>query len=519
MGAKPSRRQLLEYVPTSDREIKICVYRNHSFELVEHIIGAYLDFAGYKASFCYSDYDDSLSFLHFDANADLLILWLDLDRYKIADVASFVKERIAALRKSFSKPVVFVPIGRTAIRTDEVPVVDVAALQVQLGDRFYDERLESATGTRLSSAALMLLSKELGLRYIPALLAPTLKAIVLDLDNTLYEGVLGEDGVEGVRLTEGHKHLQEYLKEKGKEGFFLCVASKNDARDVEKLFDERKDFPLRKEDFTVICASWDEKSHSVEKVLKILNVGADSLLFVDDNVGELAAMRAAFPSVKLLHASLDGEETYRMISYYPGLLRLRAGADDALRKADVLSNVARDEMRQTMSKEEYIRSLEMKLVFNVNVEEYAPRISELANKTNQFIFNYKRYDLATVEGMMRDRGSVVISAKLSDKLSDSGTIGVAAGRKADDAFILEECFVSCRALGRGIDDLLVLGMIQTAMNACGSDRLAVQFKKGERNEPAQKFVDAHLNGYLGAPAPFHYDMDASLAEVEIIQGR
>ena len=518
LGKTPSRRQLLEYAPISRNAVKVCVYRNHSFELVEHTIGAFLDFAGLKADFVYSDYDDSLSFIDLPSDADLLILWLDLARYKIASVETFVNERIAALKTSFKKPVLLVPVGG-AIKSS-VPTLDLSELQKELGDRFFDERLESATGTRLSSAALIRIAKELGLRYIPALTLSPLKGIVVDLDNTLYEGVLGEDGADGVRLTDGHKKLQSFLKEKAENGWFVCVASKNDERDVFDLFEKRKDFPLKRSDFTMICASWSEKSESVKKILKALNVGADSLLFVDDNAGEVSSMAAAYPQMKTLLASSDGEETYRMLSFYPGLMKFAIGSDDKIRKADVQSNALRNEMQAKLSKEDYIRSLEMKIVFSVDAVDSAPRIAELANKTNQFIFNYKRYKQDEVLSLMSGKDSVVVSAKLSDKLSDSGTVGVVAGKKiGDGSFDLEECFVSCRALGRGIDDILVLGMIQTAMKEVGADRLIVRFQKGERNLPAETFVEKYLKKFVNASKAFAFDRDDSLVQIEIIKGR
>ena len=516
---QPTRRELLEYIPQGMKEIKICIYRNHSFELVEHTIGAYLDVSDTKASFSYSDYDDSLSFINIDKTADMLILWLDLGRYKADNLEGFLNERISVLKGLFEKPILFVAVnGSVKIEDKSVVCVDLSKIAETLGERFFDERMEVATGTKLSAKALVMISKELGLKYIPAIAYPSLKAIVVDLDNTLYKGVLGEDGINGIKLTAGHKRLQELLKSKAKEGFFVCVASKNDKQDVLDMFDSRKDFPLKKEDFTAIEASWDDKASSMSKILQTLNIGVDSVLFVDDNLGEQAQMLATFPTIKELHALDDAELTCNILSFYPGLLKFGTKAEDSLRSEDVKANAERQQLQSTLSKEDYIRSLEMKLKFNVDVKEYAPRISELANKTNQFIFGYQRYDLPTVERLMQDKDAAVISVILSDKLSDSGTIAVCVGKKRDDVLLVEECFVSCRALGRGIDDVIVLGMIKLAAKELGTTRLEVVFKKGERNTPAENFVKAHLEKYANKVEPMQLEYDGSLVQIQTVKG-
>lgn len=516
---QPTRKELLEYVPRSSKEIRICVYRNHSFELIEHTIGAYLDFSNIKASFLYSDYDDSLSFLNLELSADLLILWLDLSRYKTDDIEVFLNDRIKVLKDKFDKPILFVGInGSVTICDKHIACVDLSQIELKLGNKFLDERFEFATGTKLSSQALLQISKELGLRYIPAMTMPLLKAIVVDLDNTLYKGVLGEDGINGIVLTEGHAKLQKALKEKAKEGFFLCIVSKNDKRDVVELFEKREDFLLKLDDFTAIEASWDDKPKSMSTILQILNIGVDSVLFIDDNLGEQAQMRLKYPGIKELHALDDAMQTVAALEYYPGLLKMSARDEDAIRSNDIKSNAERKKMQATLSKADYIKSLQMKLTFNVNVKSYAPRIAELANKTNQFIFNYQRYDLTRVEKLMEMPNVAVVSVVLSDKLSDSGTVGVCVGKRNGNAMDLEECFVSCRALGRGIDEIIVLDMIELAAETLGVNNLRVCFKKGERNIPAELFVDKYLKKYINHVAPIDFLVDNSLVEIQNIRG-
>ena len=515
--AAPSRRQLLQYVPQEQKQYRVQVFRNHSFELVEHTIGAYLDYAGLGVTFSYGGYDDSLSFLELDPSADMLLLWIDTSRYDIASVKVFFEARIRQLRLQFSKPVLVVPVGNTLdLQLAGVAVLNLSEIQSALGERFLDERAEKISGTRLSSKAMLEISRELGARYLPVLLRPALKAVVVDLDNTLYQGVLGEDGPDGLVLSEGHRMLQEKLHQLAEEGFFVCAASKNEAEDVEKLFSVRTDFPLKRNDFSKIFASWESKADSIRQIADFLNIDPESMVFLDDNIGELTAVKMSFPRIKIILAEEDGAATCRALENYPGLLKLNVSADDAKRKDDIRANEERKILQEKLTPEEYIRSLGIHLQFSYDVQEQVGRIAELANKTNQFIFNYQRYTASQVEARMRSDRYAVVAVSLSDKLSDSGLIGVCVGCRKERQVELEECFISCRALGRGIDEIIVLGAIQGILDRMGTEYLRVAFRSGERNLPAQNFVQRHLAQYLEQPHYFHYEMPKDLVTLEIL---
>lgn len=515
--SEPSRRKMLNYVSECEKKFRVQVFRNHSFELLEHTIGAYLDYAGMGITFFYSGYDDSFSFMELDATADLVLIWIDMTRYTSGTAAVFLDERISQLRMRFSGPILLVPFGKKIeLLQTGVVVLDLSPIEERLGANFIDERAKSITGTLLSSKAMMAISRELGLRYLPALLQPALKAVVVDLDNTLYRGVLGEDGANGIIMTTGHRQLQEHLKQLSATGFFLCLASKNNAEDVERLFEMRTDFPLRKEDFSIICSTWDSKADSIEKIARFLNINPDSMVFVDDNVGELTAVQLAFPSIKIIHANEDGRATCNVLKEFPGLLKLDCFEDDLKRKDDVKANKQRQTLQRKLSPEEYLRSLEIHLQFAYDNAKQIRRISELASKTNQFIFNYMRYTQAEVEARMLSKDYAVAAVSLSDKLSDSGLVGVCVGRAVENYVEIEECFISCRALGRGIDDVIVLGTIDGIAHQLGRQNVKVLFQKGERNVPAERFVQTYLTPYLENPARFHFVIPENLLAIEII---
>lgn len=505
---EPTRTELYKYSSVTPKAYKIFVYRNHSFELIEHTIGAYLDYADIGVEFAYSNYDDSLSFAELDTTCDALILWLDLSRYNNID-DSFFTERLAKLDRLFPKPKLIIAVN--ALLTANVPkscvVFNTLEIAAELGEKFNDTDKERFTGTKLSAKACLKISKSLGLRYIPAVLQTPLKAIVLDLDNTLYSGVVGEDGVDGVILTDEHKSLQLYLKHLHEQGFFLCVASKNDKMDVEILFERRSDFPLQLGNFDKICSSWDSKADMIEEIAKFLNIHTSAMLFIDDNIGELHTVLATHPEIRWVLAYSNADQTLAVLQNQPGLMKLSATAEDTLRNLDVQAKEQRELLKVGTSTFDYLRSLETTLTFSVDNPMHAERIAELACKTNQFIFNYKRYKQYEVEQLQQSTSnSTVVTVSLKDKLSNSGIIGVCVAILRDGYVEIEEILVSCRALGRELDDVIVLGSIAVACEKFGVNRIKIDFVNGERNTPAQKFISKKLQQYLEQPAEFVHEL-------------
>ena len=499
-----------------ETQYRIGVYRNHNFELVEHVISPYLAFAGMDAEFIYSDYDDALTFFNLDTSVNALIIWLDISRYKNIAI-SFFSERMKVLQSIYKKPIIFVGVcGQGNILVEQnILNVDTSQIYEELGDRFLDVSKERFTGTKLSSQACIKIAQILGTKYLPAALQPILKAIIVDLDNTLYKGVLGEDGIAGITLSKGHIKLQNHLKTLSQQGFFLCIASKNEIIDVENLFETRMDFPLSKKDFTKICASWSDKSDSISQTAAFLNIHPSSMLFIDDNPGELFTASLAHPDMKLLRAYPAAEKTLDVLEIYPGLLKNKLQSEDFLRSEDVKANQSRNKLRDQMSQEEYLKALDIVVNIHINPQHLAQRVSELSNKTNQFIFNYMRYQHTDILQRMQSSHSTVVTASLKDKLSDSGMISSCIVVLKNDHLEIEDLFVSCRALGRGLDEMIVLGSIQVACDTLQCNKIRVKFIKGERNTPAENFVANYLKPYIVSSEDFTYQISPTFAKIII----
>lgn len=475
-------------------EKTILIIRNHSFELIATAAIPYLAYSNIKPKFIYSDYDDSLSFKDIELKADLIILWLDLSRYSLDNLSTLILERIRFFVTNAKSPMLVATVlGEIDIEDLGVPHADFAAIQNELQARFIDKRLEKITGTQLSIEAQTRIALELGLQYVPTILGDKIKAIILDLDNTLYRGVLGEDGIHGVELTKGHKFLQDYIVQLGESGVLVCIATKNDLNDVQKLFEARNDFPLKFENFFMVEAGWMPKSQIIEKIQLATNTDPSSYLFVDDNLGEIFELENAEHRVRSVHAKDDAAETLFRIQHHPGVKKLNNETnEDLLRSTDLIANQKRQTLRQGLTKEQYLESLNIKLKIVENDMAQTNRISELFNKTNQFVFSYKRFTVPQIENLMSDSCYKVVSVSMSDNLSDSGIIacGVVA-LNAGEAEVLDLA-VSCRALGRGLDEIIVLQLLKALIHDRQVNSITIPITVGPRNLPAQTFHVEYL---------------------------
>lgn len=493
--AEPLSRADLLALPDAPagRTVTIAVHRNHSFELAASVLGKFLALSRVRAEYVYSDYDDSLSFAAVPENADIHLLWLDAARYGVADFPAWLESRVLALQAAVGKgggAILAACCGVTGLERLSRPGVtalDCDAVIAPLGAGAYDARLEAFSGTRLSNQACLVLARELGARRIPALLFPALKALVLDLDNTLHRGVLAEDGPEGVAPCLA---LQEYAANLGKQGFLLALCSKNEEEDVRRLFAARKDFPLRWEDFAAHAIGWGPKSDGVARMAATLRIGLDAVLFVDDNPGERLEVSRALPEVRILPAS-EPDEMLAALRHYPGLYKTRFTPEDALRASDIKANADRDALRRALSPDEYAAELGICLDFAVNPAERAARVNELLHKTNQFVLALLRPSEAAVAAYFTGRGKCVITVSMKDRLSDSGLVAVGLFSRAGEALRADELVISCRALGRGVDDGMLRAMLALAAGTLrAGPELKIAHATGPRNKPARAWLQS-----------------------------
>jgi FkbH-like protein len=510
-AAEVKRRELLRLQapwPLARRRIRI--HRNHAVELALSVARPYLEFAGIAADWEVGDYDDSLAFQALDGPADVDVVWLDYTRFaermEPGQIAEWLGGRLSALRSRTPGPILVVDwdgeraaaapfserLAESVGANDDVHLVDRTELFQDLGDRFFDRDRERVSGTRMSAEGAAGTARLLGSRWLPAVLTPRVRAVVVDLDNTLYDGVLGEDGIDAVILSEGHKQLHRELEDLHNTGVFLGLLSRNDPSDVEALFRARSDFPLRWEHFDARSLGWEAKSAGLRAIAGSLRVDPSTILFIDDNPGELLESVLRIPGLHFIHATDGGYETARVLQYFPGLGAPHKTEADALRTVDLRANDERERLlaESTDDLASYYRELGVTLTITHNAAEQLQRIAELSGKTNQFNLAFSRYTLGDVKALAEDQACQLSTARLEDRLSDSGVIATALARRRAETLIVEELCISCRALGRRLEDLIVAQMITTGPLFAGTERVVFRFLDGPRNQPARRWLEA-----------------------------
>lgn len=481
------------------RNIRIAVHRNHGFELAAPALNAFLGLSGLEAEFWYSDYDDSLSFARLPETADIHLFWLDAARYANLDFTAWLCERAAALRRLRPGKQIMACLGAAAPEPSPPDALwcDLEACLAPLGREAFDPRMDVLAGTRLSGEAALQAAREIGARLIPALLFPALKALVLDLDNTLHAGVLGEDGIEGVRP---YTEVQAHLKALAARGFLLTLASKNEEEDVRGLFAARPDYPLRLEDFTALRVNWRPKAENIAALAAELNIGFDAMLFVDDNPGEILRAARALPGLRVLEAA-SPEATLAALRWQPGLYKSALTPEDALRGADIKANSERTRLRESLESADYLRELALELRLCLNPAGQAERVTELLRKTNQFVLALQRPARAEVDAFFEGEGRCAVTAAMRDRLSDSGVIAALLAENRNGALAVAELAVSCRALGRGVEGEMIAAMLELARARLGAGpETRTAYTKGPRNAPALAWLRAASGESLEAEA-------------------
>lgn len=495
--------QKLDIQLKTEKEITVNVWRNHGFEPLEPIMVPFFKFRAIDVKFNIGGYDDSFSFTDYE-NASLDIIWLDsnriLENMLFGEYTLWLDGRIKKIREISSAPIILCTwfddkdfskvVDKLVEKYPAVYFSDLESVMEGTELSLIDNRSLKLSGTSVSRSAQILIARELACHWIPGAVLPPVKALALDLDNTLYRGVLGEDGISGISLTEGHKDLQEYIKSLINKGIFISIVSRNEKEDVEELFHEREDFPLDWDDFIITDISWGSKADAIKRIAKKLRISTDAILFVDDNVGELATVIQNIENINSLHASEDANLTLSAIKYFSGLWRWNSSTDDFKRIKDLKASFQRETLSEGITDQtEYFKSLKVKLKYYINEEKQLDRLSELSNKTNQFNLSMKRFNPAEIYSLLKNENSCIVSVQLSDRLADSGIIAIIVGeRDASTLKILELC-ISCRAMGRQLENSIILESIKLMPIFEGVEKVLFDVNIGPRNQPAIKWLN------------------------------
>jgi len=494
----PSTLELLTWQMQTDnlKKIKIQVIRNHSFELVERGLYPYLEYSGLDANFQYTNYDDAMHLSEIDPKSDLYLVWFDYSNLDSDAKRAYIASRLQVLREQTTAPILSVSLGpEPDFHAPGFHHFNVAALVESEAQLLNNAEKTRLTGTRISSATIRFLTQKLGMTLIPASLGPLTKSLIFDLDNTLFSGVLGEDGIKGIKASRNHVNLYRTIKHLASNGILVSLVTKNDPGDVKEWLDNQSGPRFDENQLFRIEAGWHNKSESVNRIINASKVLPEGHLFVDDNFHEHLEVGSTIPGLKHFLADSDGENLDLFFSLSPLLLEGRTQTrEDSLRILDLKAEEVRASMGSSQNMEEFLKDLQVSLYFSVNDQTQAPRIYELSNKTNQFIFTYARFSEMEVENYFVDEKLAVVSVSLKDRISDSGVVAALFFSKVDDLVILDEAVISCRALGRRLEGEIILGACKVMMDIWSGKKLSTRLENGPRNEPAKAFYSHWLHG-------------------------
>lgn len=320
---------------------------------------------------------------------------------------------------------------------------------------------------------------------------PEKKAIMVDCDNTLWKGILGEDGVEGIQCDRNAQgvlffQFQEFLLEKKKEGFILGLCSKNNEADVKAAF-EKLNMPLKWDDFLIKKVNWQNKIENLKEAATELNIGLDSFIFVDDNEFELQSVNLLLPEVTTKKLSPVYDDFLRLSDDYC-FKRKQVTREDIEKNEQYLAEQKRNDIKSSVhSFEEYIASLGIKSDITVNNMTDLPRLSQLTEKTNQFNFNKEALSIAALEKFITD-GNLVYGLRVSDKFGDYGLVGLILVELDGSAGTMRNFLMSCRALGRLIENEF-FEYVTNDLAGKGVNLKEILFKATAKNQPARLFMD------------------------------
>lgn len=482
--------ELLQKNANSDGDIRhLRIWRNFAVEPMENAFRALGLYWGVGYKFEYMGYDDSFSFSELsekDNQVDVELLFVDRSHYHLSDdeFLSWIDEREKYLANITNRTVVTVIADvQIVFRMDSEELSRISSEK----ESFYDQRYERTTGSRLTPRTHFIIARELSTAWIASVFVPPRKLIAVDLDFTLHEGVLGELQ-NAVHVNEEFRALQAELIAAKKCGYMLAILSKNERQDVLALLSSHPDYLLREEDFVAVEASWDLKQIAMQRILEKTRINQDAVIFVDDNPVELLQMMSAFPQITAVSAAQGPVQAFQTLQYVPGYRRQLKDDLGETRIRDIQSNEEREALIID-GLNSYYRSASPVLGLTVKNEGHLERLVDLGKRSNQFNLTLRRSGVAEFKA----QDSIWLSLSLKDKFSDSGIIGGLLLKKTnDDRCEVEELFLSCRVLGRGLETSLICRGILEGSKYFGVTNVTISWVIGERNEPALKWIGESL---------------------------
>ena len=377
-----------------------------------------------------------------------------------------------------------------AASADGVAVLDVAGAAARDGIDFWFDNARWLQGKMEIAPQAGARFGELAMRIVAAQRGRSRKCLVLDLHNTIWGGVVGDVGIEGLVLGEGsavgeaHLELQRYARRLKERGVILAVCSKNEPAIAEQAFARHPEMLLRRDDIACFVANWNDKAENLSAIAGQLNIGLDSLVFVDDNPAERARIRSALPMVAVPELPDDPAGYVRALAGHGYFEAVSFTREDSQRAASYAANSQREALRgSAQSMDDFLRGLEMRVAHGPVSALELERATQLINKTNQFNTTGRRYLAQEVAQLAADDANITLQFRLSDRLGDSGLVSVMVLRAAGPdigELEIDTWVMSCRVFGRQLEDEAMNIAVEHARSR-GVKALRARYVPTERN--------------------------------------
>lgn len=366
-------------------------------------------------------------------------------------------------------------------------LVDLSTIQNFYGrENVHDDKLYYIAKMPLSTNILPEVAKQV-IDVIKTLHGKLKKCVILDLDNTLWGGVIGDDGLKSIQIGElglGHafSEFQMWLKELKNRGIILAICSKNNEDTAKEPFEKHPEMVLRLDDISMFVANWENKASNIKNIQATLNIGMDSMVFIDDNPFERNLVRGMIPDITVPELP---EDPALYLSYLKSLNLFETASyseNDKDRTKQYQAQAQRVTMQNSFENfDDYLKSLEMVATAHEFEDFEIPRISQLTQRSNQFNLRTIRYTEAEIEQICSDDKYFTLSFSLKDKFGDYGLISVVIMEKQDEkTLFLNTWLMSCRVLKRGMEEFIINKVIETAREN-GFEKVIGEYIKTPKN--------------------------------------
>jgi len=404
-----------------------------------------------------------------------------------------------------------------------VSILDTDAVQRQLGARWEDPLTWYNFQQTPSTDALPALAEEMT-AHARAVLGLTRKVLVTDLDNTLWKGIIGEDGLDGIKVGPGspageaHQQLQQWMLDLKSRGILLAVASKNNRADACLPFEKCPHMLLKLDDFAAFEANWIDKVTNLRTIAKKLSLGLESFVFLDDNPMEREWVRSQLPEVAVVELGPSVFHYVKDLARWNYFFGLTLSKEDLARAEQYQTEAARRELlASSESLDDFLRQLHLRASCTLVNEKNLARVTQLINKTNQFNLTTRRYTEAQVRQFAADPDGWAAAFQLSDRMGDYGLIGVilCVPDGSPEQWLIDTWLMSCRALGRQMEKFMFDRLIEAAQLR-GVRKITGVFCPTAKNAlVARHYDDLGFATLSSTPEKVRYELNLALDVVSL----